>query len=154
MSQPGQSNYFGCNSNEFDRILKVFPVFGQIEHFFKGVASQLRGLQLDKKEISLFSALMVYTINHDCDSNLSNLIWTLNGKLCNVLTKYMQLRRNQHDSCETLLNLLVVFDKMTLKLRHDIGTTMIALANQSFPLENFHRTIFLEPHLKKLQNQY
>lgn len=154
MTSSGCPNYFGCNSVEFERIRKVFPVFAQIEPFLKYIASQLKGLKLDRKETALFSALIVYTINHDLDPAYNGLIWTLNGKLCKVLTQYMQLRRNQTESCEILFNLLALFDKITLKLRNDICQTLKQLGPQLGSLDIFHEIVFYRPLCQKQLNQH
>lgn len=54
-------NYFNCDNQTFERLCYLFPIFNEILPYLKSLTDLIRGLKLDTKELSLYSALIVFS---------------------------------------------------------------------------------------------
>ena len=54
-------NYFNCDNQTFERIIKYFPIFKSISSYFKTLVEHIRELKLDNKEFALFTAFIAFS---------------------------------------------------------------------------------------------
>ena len=54
-------NYFNCDNQTFERLCYLFPIFNEILPYLKSLIELIRGLKLDAKEFSLYSALIAFS---------------------------------------------------------------------------------------------
>ena len=55
------ANYFNCNSQTFERFIKIYPFFDKINSYLKNLIESLRELRLDNKEYALFTAYVAFS---------------------------------------------------------------------------------------------
>lgn len=135
-------NYFNCDQQLMDKILKYFPVFNDVITFFKPLADVVRELKLDTKEFALYSAFLVFSTScrglagyqqrYECHSSI-----------CSALSKYMFLRRSENESFEKLLNIAPRFEKLNLQLQIGIYEKCSDLIKKGYHLDTFYETIFI-----------
>ncbi|CAF1066507.1 unnamed protein product [Brachionus calyciflorus] len=137
-----QLNYFNCCKITYEKITKFWPIFEQIMVYFKPLVEYVRELKLDVNEFAIYSLFLVFS------SSCKNLIgfrekFECNLELCNLLCKYMYLRRNENESSEKLINIAPRFERINLQIQMGIYEKCNELIKMGFNLEKYYQTIFM-----------
>ncbi|CAF0820254.1 unnamed protein product [Brachionus calyciflorus] len=135
-------NYFNCDTATYEKIIKHFPVFEKIMTYFRPLLDVVRELKLDSKELALYSAFLAFSasckgltgIREKFDCNL---------ELCNALSKYMYLRRNENESSEKLINIAPRFERLNLQLQYGIYEKCGEFLKMGYILDEYYKTIYM-----------
>ena len=136
--QTNQSlNYFSCTDVVFNSICNYFPCFKRISDFFKDLVDTLREMKLDKTEMILYTAFL--TLSTSC-KGLRNirLCHKVRQLVCETLSKYMQARRSEGESCEQLISMAFRFEKINLFLEKSVNKGCEDLRKMGVRVENFY----------------
>lgn len=146
-------NYFNCDPETAKIIYELFPVFSKTDDDFVKLNDMvIKNLNLDAKEFSLFSALIVASASYQNGSSLS--FKNIKFKISELLAKYMHSRRNESDSYQTLNSLILYFNGINVEIQKKICKDLIQL-NVHHNFSVFFKSIYLRAaFLNNVQMKY